>query len=315
MFDAHFHLNFLPRDRLTRLLEEALARGVNGGLVAGVWNDDTDELARWAAAPELISPQLAFVRRGTWFDPTRGRFEVVLAHGLHPEALARRLSAFASPALRRLKLEEAIAGFDARLKAHGELLWAIGETGYDAHPHVLAGGALAGLDKVELLRLQDVAFDACVAAAARAGLPLIVHSRSAWERTLKGIERARAAGVERIMIHCYGGPAQDVARLARNGVSLSFGGVPTWERARKVREAFLACPLEALLLETDAPDLPYEREDGTRPNAHEPAHLSELTQRLAGIRGVSGEELASTSDSNLRRFLSGSDPRSQWEMT
>jgi len=48
MLDAHFHLNYLPFASNSRLLEEALACGVHGGVVAGVWTDDTARLASWA---------------------------------------------------------------------------------------------------------------------------------------------------------------------------------------------------------------------------------------------------------------------------
>ena len=117
-----------------------------------------------------------------------------------------------------------------------------------------------------LLSLQMRVFDAVVALGRREGLPLIVHSRGAWGLTLDRVLRARAETGLNIMIHCYGGPAQDVRRLTDAGILLGFGGVPTWHKARKVREAFLVCPDDHLLVETDAPEsaLGIRRRDATR---------------------------------------------------
>lgn len=326
MIDAHFHLDFLPESKRTGLFAEALRRGVRGGLVAGVWTETSDTLVRLAngqAREGEAHGRLRFLRKGEAFsnrppshrplslpsDGTQGRppgspfaFEIACAHGLHPETLAHRLSAV--PAPKRCEvLKEAIALFERQLDVHASLFFAVGETGFDAHSHLLAAIGPAGLEKKELLALQAIAFEACVRAAVRTGLPLIVHSRGAWGHTLKGVRSALEAGVTSVMIHCYGGPANDVASLAAQGVFLSFGGVPTWLRAVKVREAFLACPNHALLLETDAPDLPFEREDGTRPEAHEPEHLADLTERLAFFRGITPDALGRVAERNVRRFL------------
>jgi len=306
MRDSHFHLNCLPRTQLPALIDQALARGCGGGLVAGIWNGDTQNLMEWARQPGAISPALRFLEanRPEALFENNGTFRVLLAHGLHPAWLARhceREDGVPSEA----KLEAAIVQFAELLNLHRKHIAALGEIGFDAHPHTLADAAGFGLSKPELLSLQVRAFEAVVTLAMRERLPVIVHSRGAWGLTLDRVLRVRAETGVGVMIHCYSGPAQDVHKLTDSGIFLSFGGVPTWRNARRVREAFLACPDEYLLVETDAPDLPLEFEDGTRPAHHEPAHLADVVARLATLRGVECEALAARSDANLLRYLSG----------
>lgn len=312
MLDAHFHLDFFPEDELRTLLGEALRCGVRGGVLAGVWTDTFEKRLlreRGGGASSAGEPFLRFLLRGESFSraPSEGSsfsgpFEVVCAHGLHPETLSRKLGQVAASE-RQDFLDGVVACFEEQVRAHAPLIFAIGETGFDAHDHLLSALAGGGLSKAELLAHQWRAFEACVRVAVRCGLPLILHSRGAWSHTLQGIGFARQAGVPAMMIHCYGGPPGDVARLVAEGVFLSFGGVPTWERAVKVREAFVACPKDALLIETDAPDLPFESAEGVRPRRHEPKHLANVMERLAAVRGVTAHALAEVAEENVRRFL------------
>ena len=148
MRDSHFHLNHLPQVRLPTLIDEALARGCGGGLVAGVWNNDTRELMGWARQQSPVPQALRFLEAGqpeTLFK-NDGTFRVLLAHGLHPAWLAQHC-ARGDGVLPATRLEDAITEFEDLLDTHRGHIAALGEIGFDAHPRTIAVAATFGLSK------------------------------------------------------------------------------------------------------------------------------------------------------------------------
>jgi TatD DNase family protein len=90
------------------------------------------------------------------------------------------------------------------------------------------------------------------------------------------------------------------------GFKLGFGGAVTYEAARQIRQLATRLPLDALVLETDAPDMPphwlYQtaqvRAEGGAQGRNEPAELPRIGQVLAELRGISADELALASTAN-----------------
>jgi TatD family hydrolase len=305
MLDAHFHPNYLPRERLGPLLLEARGRGVLGGLWAGVGLDDTREGLEWRHNTALCAAnQLHFARRGE-FTPAHLSTDsstLFLSHGLHPWYLHRHWIR-EDGTLNDARMLHDMERFTRLLEENEDWIWAIGETGFDLAPGLLRSPEAARLGKDRLRELQARTFDFSLEMAERFGLPVIVHSRDHWRGTMERLERHAAGFGGRVMVHCYGGSAEELPALARLGAFASFGGVATWKKSVRTARAATLCPDEMFLLETDAPDLPPEYPDGRRPGQNSPAELAYICERIAQLRGCSTESLARLSDTNLFRFL------------
>ena len=210
-------------------------------------------------------------------DPEDARAAVALAArtpglwataGLHPHEADRT-----SPAL-----IEAIE----RIATATEVV-AIGETGLDFHYDNAARSA------------QLSNFEAHLGLAARLGLPIVVHSRSAEADTAARVAEYGdgVAGV----LHCFtGGEALLDAALGADWY-VSFSGLVTF--VSELAESVRAVPADRLLIETDAPYLAPVPRRGRR---NEPAFLPHTCERVAELRGISFEEAAALTTSNARRF-------------
>lgn len=146
--------------------------------------------------------------------------------------------------------------------------------------------------------------------ARKHGLPVILHVRRSADLLLKGL---RQVGVSGGIAHAFNGSAQQAQAFIQLGFALGFGGAMTFERATALRALAAGLPLEALVLETDAPDIPPHwiyrtAEDRVRGHAqgrNTPAELPRIAQVLAGLRGLSAQALAQASTANARRVLPG----------
>ena len=180
--------------------------------------------------------------------------------------------------------EGVLARLERLLASRPKGLVAIGECGLDLRSHVPQEGQL------EL-------FEAQIRLAMSYELPLIVHSVRANDTVAKTLRRLKPArgGV----IHAFGGSLQQANAFWQLGFRLGIGGVISYERANKTREAIRDMPLEALLLETDSPDMPLQGQEG--PNT--PASLPLIAQLLAELRGESLEDVISVlHESALQTF-------------
>jgi TatD DNase family protein len=164
---------------------------------------------------------------------------------------------------------------------------AIGEIGLDYY-----------YDLAPRRQQQDV-FRAQLRLAVETGLPVIVHDRDAHEDVLAILqeeEACRAGGV----MHCFSGDTQFAAACLQLGFYVSLAGPVTFKNARDLVDVAAYLPGDRILLETDAPYLapvPY------RGKRNEPAYVLSVAQKVAEIRGVDIEALASqTTDNAIRLF-------------
>jgi TatD DNase family protein len=133
---------------------------------------------------------------------------------------------------------------------------------------------------------QRTAFAAQVALAHELALPLVIHTRDAWDDTFAILD---AEGVpERTVFHCFTGGPTEARRALDAGASLSFSGIVTFKTAGDVREAAALAPLDRILVETDAPYLTPVPHRGT-PNG--PAFVALVGAAVAAARGVAVEEI------------------------
>jgi TatD DNase family protein len=132
-----------------------------------------------------------------------------------------------------------------------------------------------------------------VAAARALDLTLVVHTREAWDDTFDVL--ANEGVPDRIIIHCFTGGPDEAKRCLEVGAYLSFSGIVTFKGAPEVRAAAALCPLDRLLVETDAPFLAPVPHRG-KPN--EPAFVAVVGAALAEVKQLTADELARRTTEN-----------------
>ena len=174
-------------------------------------------------------------------------------------------------------------------------------------PRVVAIGE-TGLDYYRLqepLEWQRERFRVHIRAARRVGKPLVVHTRAAAEDTLRIMREEGAAEVGGVM-HCFTESRAVAEEALRMGFFISFSGIVTFKNAAAVRDVAAACPLDRLLIETDAPYLAPGKYRGKR---NEPAYVVFTAAELARVKGVTEAEIARITTDNFFR-LYDKTPRS-----
>jgi TatD DNase family protein len=138
--------------------------------------------------------------------------------------------------------------------------------------------------------VQRAAFAAQIALANARDLALVIHTREAWDDTF---ELLRAEGTPaRTVFHCFSGGRDEAERCLDLGAFLSFSGIITFPKAPEVREAAALCPIDRLLVETDAPYLTPVPHRG-KPN--QPAFVPLVGAAVAEVKGVDVEAVAEAS--------------------
>jgi TatD DNase family protein len=167
------------------------------------------------------------------------------------------------------------------------------------HPRVLAIGEI-GLDyhyDFSPREAQRSVFSTQLALAARAGRPIVIHTREAWEDTLALIrEHGLPCGG---IMHCFTGGPDEAEQVLDLGFHLSFGGIVTLPKADSVRRSAVLTPEDRLLVETDAPYLAPVPHRGKR---NEPAFMVETVRRLAELRGATPGHIAAVTTRNFDRL-------------
>lgn len=145
---------------------------------------------------------------------------------------------------------------------------------------------------------QRAAFAAQIALAHEHDLALVIHTRDAWDDTFAIL--ASEGVPDRSIFHCFtGGPTEAEKGLAL-GLHLSFSGIVTFKTAPELREAAKLCPLDRLLVETDAPYLAPVPHRG-QPNR--PAWVGVVGAKVAEVRGASADEVAQATAANAARVF------------
>lgn len=168
-----------------------------------------------------------------------------------------------------------------------------------AHPKVRAIGEI-GLDyhyNFSPPDVQGAVFVSQVALARRLDLPIVVHCREAVEDVWAIV---REYDDLRLVLHCCTETWDDVERFVQNGFFLSFTGIATYPKSEEIRNTIKRCPLDQLMIETDAPFLAPVPHRGKR---NEPAFVVEVAKCVAEIKGVSLEEIDRVTTKNAERFF------------
>ena len=128
-------------------------------------------------------------------------------------------------------------------------------------------------------------------------LPVLLHVRRSVDQVLKCLRRV---GVRRGIAHAFNGSLQQADEFLRLGFKLGFGGAMTFTRATRIRQLAMTLPLDAIVLETDAPDIPPAWLGGAR-NA--PQELLRIAGVLAELRNLSRAEVEETTSRNAKFLL------------
>lgn len=168
------------------------------------------------------------------------------------------------------------------------------------HPKVMALGEM-GLDYHYDFSPRDrqrAVFTDQLDVANRHGLPIVIHTREAWEDTFALLEaywKPDAGGI----MHCFSGGPAEAERSVAMGFHISFAGIVTYPKATAVQAAAKSVPLDRLLIETDAPYLAPVPHRGRR---NEPAFVAETARQLAELRGEPVETVIAATTKNWRRL-------------
>ncbi|WP_298824401.1 TatD family hydrolase [uncultured Piscinibacter sp.] len=239
--------------------------------------------ARAAGVAQLVLPAVEVANFAAVRDLAHAH-GLAYALGIHPLFVHRA----ADTDLDRLDAALAAARDDRRLVA-------VGEIGLDHF--------VPGLDRER----QERFYAEQLKLARRHGLPVILHVRRSADGLLKQLRRIEVAGG---IAHAFNGSAQQAQAFVGLGFRLGFGGAATFERALQIRELARSLPLEALVVETDAPDIPphwlyrtaAQRAAGEA-GRNEPAELPRIGAVLAALRGLPAEEFARATSANALAAL------------
>ncbi len=244
--------------------------------VAGSWFDnhchlgsDAEEALEWARSAGVVG----FVNVGTDLDNSRAAISVARSHpdvwataGVHPH-----------------EASHGMRGIEDLLD--DDVVVAIGETGLDHH-----------YDHSPRRAQADV-FAAHVALANEREMPIVIHTREAWEETFALLD---TEGVpERMVFHCFTGGPQEATACVERGAMLSFSGIVTFATADDIREAAAQSPLGQVMVETDSPYLTPVPHRG-KPN--EPANVALVGAAVAAAMGIDSGEVAMATSENAWRF-------------
>lgn len=143
--------------------------------------------------------------------------------------------------------------------------------------------------------------------ARRFELPVILHVRRSADQLLAGLRRV---GVRGGIAHAFNGSAQQAAAFVELGFKLGFGGTLTFDRSLQIRRLAAELSEQALVLETDAPDIPphwlyktIEQRAAGESARNEPAELPRIAQSLAALRGWTPAQTAAITSANVRAAL------------
>lgn len=226
--------------------------------------------ARQAGVHAIVVPAVERANFGTVASVCRDYSGCVAAYGIHPLYVGRA------------RAEDLVA---LRETLARERPVAVGEIGLD--------GFVAERDDAQ----QEHYFVEQLKLAREAGLPVLLHVRRAIDQVLKQLRRI---GVSGGIAHAFNGSRQQADEFINLGFKLGFGGAMTFPRALHIRELAATLPLDAIVLETDAPDMAPAWKVGA---GNTPDQLPRIAETLAVLRGMSFPAIAEATTANAAAVL------------
>ena len=242
---------------------------------------DRDELLQRSRSLGVERMVVLGVYQGNWqrlWDLVQSEPGLHAAFGLHPVYLEQH---------RPEHLGE-LRDWLQRLAGHPQLC-AVGEFGLDYY--------LENLDH----QRQQALFEAQLKLAAEFELPALLHVRRAHAASIASLKRykLKRAGI----IHAFAGSLEEAREYLKLGFKLGLGGAPTWPQALRLRKVVAQLPLDAVVLETDAPDMAPAMHPQQR---NSPEYLPDICAALAPLMGLEADELAAASRRNAAELFAWS---------
>jgi len=153
-------------------------------------------------------------------------------------------------------------------------------------------------DNPENIQRQTTFFVEQLKIAQQHQLPVILHVRNAIDDILKQLRKYKLVGG---IAHAFNGSFQQAQQFIALGFKLGFGGAMTYDRALRIRELAVQLPLEAIVLETDAPDIPPEWVGKNGRNS--PLELPGIAQVLADLKQVNVSQVVDITGTNALKVL------------
>lgn len=243
--------------------------------------EDVDEVLERARAAG-VGCMLTIGTHVTRFDRVRALAEahpdVYCTVGIHPHEAAREPEVTAEHLI-RLADHPRVVGF--------------GETGLDYYY------------EHSPREVQQRSFRTHIAAARKAGLPVVIHSRDAEDDMIAILREEHALGAFPGLIHCFSGGPGLAGTALELGLYISISGVVTFKTADALRSTVREVPVERLLVETDAPYLAPVPKRGKR---NEPAFTIHTATMVAALKGLEPEAFGRRSTENFFRLFSKAVP-------
>lgn len=237
------------------------------------FDPDRDKVLQYSRQSGVIAQIIPATEASGWeqlLELCSEHHDLYPALGLHPVFLQRHTPANIEKLAITAKTAQPVA---------------IGEIGLDF--------AIKSLDR----DTQQQLFEAQLIIAKNAGLPVIIHARKSHDVVIRLLRKHRISSGT---IHAFSGSLQQGMHYYELGFKLGFGGMLTFERSRKLRQLAHDLPAEALVLETDAPDMTVAAHRGER---NSPQYLPHVLAALAGARDESLEEVARYTTNNARSLF------------
>ena len=190
------------------------------------------------------------------------------------------------PCFKHRDTDRAMQRLESELGSRPDLI-AVGEIGLDLF---IPGADLE--QQLALLRPQ-------LKLAKQFNKPVLLHVRKAHDQILKELRQLKLerAGI----VHAFSGSEQQAKEYLKLGFKLGVGGTVTYERATKLRRIVAQLPLQSFVLETDAPDMPLL---GYQGQVNYPERVAKVAQVVAGLKGVSLEQVAESTSATCIKLLS-----------
>jgi TatD DNase family protein len=262
MIDSHCHLDAqeFGQDRL-EVLQRAFLAGVACIINPAVCASNFEDVKRLSKTSDDLHRQGLSPR-------------VFYALGIHPMYVES--ASLADLDVLRLAIAESV---------NDPFFVGVGEIGLD--------GFVPGLDQAK----QLVFFEAQLQIARDFDLPVIMHVRRAQDAVLKQIRRYQPrAGIA----HAFNGSEQQALQFLNLNCVLGFGGAMTFTRALQIRRLAQGLPIEAIVLETDSPDISPSWQ---HPARNEPSHVAGIAKTLAELRSQSVSDIQNLTTANVTRTL------------
>ncbi|MGB8225338.1 MAG: TatD family hydrolase [Sedimentisphaerales bacterium] len=260
LIDSHAHLTF---DQLQKDLDAVLQRSLAAG-VAGWITVGTDT----GQNEKVISI----------LDKYENLFGTI---GIHPHYASDTSTA---------DIEQV-----KNLAKHKKIV-AIGETGLDFHYNFSTSGELSRTKQ----DAQKELFKNLLEIAAQRNLPVIIHSRNAFDETIAIIDEFKN-NLKNVVFHCWGGTVEQTQIVLDKGFHISFTGVITFKNADLARQAAKIVPLERMMIETDCPYM--SPEPHRKQKINEPSLLIHTARKIAELKQIPFEKFADEVTKTTKKFF------------